>query len=405
MPIAAVPHYLGTDFKEASPGLRFGMYLSLWEPSGWKKSTDNPLKSVTSLTSTDQQAIEGLLARQQSEFDRRADAGDGVRLIARATAPFTTGLGNEHPTENGFAFLNPCGLPYLPGSGVKGVLRQAAHELADGRWGETGGWSTQTIEALFGAEDSNDARRGALSFWDVIPQIAGHKLMVEIMTPHYGHYYQGKSDRPGDNSTTPHDSGQPIPIYFLTVPPESQFMFHVVCNTAFLERLAPELVAAAEDGRPYWQHLLESAFQLAFDWLGFGAKTSVGYGAMRRDLAAEQKLREQAERQQREQAERTRREAALVGLPEDAAELKRNALEGQWHDNHGQLIAGLKAWLEHYPEPGTQAVEIASELMEHGWPGIMHDPDATQGKRNKPKFKDSQRTIAKQLLAAKQRAH
>ena len=30
MPIAAVPAYLGTDFRSASPGLRFGMYLPLW---------------------------------------------------------------------------------------------------------------------------------------------------------------------------------------------------------------------------------------------------------------------------------------------------------------------------------------------------------------------------------------
>ena len=30
MPIAAVPEYLGKDFKSASPGQRFGMYLPIW---------------------------------------------------------------------------------------------------------------------------------------------------------------------------------------------------------------------------------------------------------------------------------------------------------------------------------------------------------------------------------------
>jgi hypothetical protein len=30
MPIAAVPAYLGQNFKDASPGLRFGMYLAIW---------------------------------------------------------------------------------------------------------------------------------------------------------------------------------------------------------------------------------------------------------------------------------------------------------------------------------------------------------------------------------------
>ena len=42
----------------------------------------------------------------------------------------------EHPLENGFAFLQPYGLPYLAGSGVKGVLRQTARLLAENAFGE-----------------------------------------------------------------------------------------------------------------------------------------------------------------------------------------------------------------------------------------------------------------------------
>ncbi len=30
MPIAAVPQYLGDDFKEVSPGMRFGHLLPIW---------------------------------------------------------------------------------------------------------------------------------------------------------------------------------------------------------------------------------------------------------------------------------------------------------------------------------------------------------------------------------------
>jgi CRISPR-associated protein Cmr6 len=114
--------------------------------------------------------------------------------------------------------------------------------------------------------------------------------MVEIMTPHQSHYYQDKAVA---GSTSPHDSGSPNPISFLTVPPQSQFAFHVVCNTAQLEHLAPDL--AANDR---WKVLLTEAFEHAFAWLGFGAKTSVGYGAMDRDTQAEAKqARAQAEAQ------------------------------------------------------------------------------------------------------------
>jgi CRISPR-associated protein Cmr6 len=183
------------------------------------------LKAATRLSNADKQLIASLLMRQTAAFGAAPSAHGKISLPAIAIAPFTTGLGNEHPLENGFAFLNPYGLPYLPGSGVKGVLRQAVRELASGDWGaspwresnrslsevETNAAARDTaqsvndLDALFGREDSNNALRGALSFWDVIPQIKGDSLMVEIMTPHQGHYYQQK---PAAGSTSPHDSGQ-----------------------------------------------------------------------------------------------------------------------------------------------------------------------------------------------------
>ena len=110
-------------------------------------------------------------------------------------------------------------------------------------------------------------------FWDVIPQIKGDSLTVEIMTPHQSHYYQ--------NGATPHESGQPNPISFLTVPPKSGFVFHVQCDLAHLDRIAPALAANG-----LWKTLLEAAFTHAFKWLGFGAKTAVGYGAMGEDPEA-----------------------------------------------------------------------------------------------------------------------
>jgi len=397
MPIAAVPEYLGQDFSEASPGLRFGMYFGGWQAESWNKVTSGALDAVKSLADNDLKALAGLQQRQQAAFEQCPKQA-GLRLDTVATAPFTTGLGNEHPLENGFAFLNPYGLPYLPGSGVKGVLRQAARELADGAWsdtqGDTHGWDETGIQALFGSEDSNNAQRGALAFWDVIPQLPGKKLMVEIMTPHYGHYYQQKSDRKSGDSVTPHDSGQPNPIHFLTVPPESRFTFHVTCDTAFLEGLAPTLVEAGADGRPRWQPLVEAAFELAFDWLGFGAKTAVGYGAMQRDFETEQRRAVEVAKAREAKEKEKALQAAVAGLPEDAAELKRLAIEHGWEQDRGSLVSGLAQWLESHEQPTPQAVAIARQLLERGIPGLMDDPDATQGKWQKPKFNSTKRKLA-----------
>ena len=388
MPIAAVPAYLGKDLKDASPGLRFSIYLPIWtertdqeqdvkKRAGTKnregaevaemlqrqgmdatirqlqQRSQNPLaglwdkndfaaklawKQITILTPRDQKTVKSLLARQQTTFAAAGPEEARLSLSAQAIAPFTTGLGNEHPLENGFAFLNPYGLPYLPGSGIKGVLRQAARELAEGMWGDTQGWKEaktfplmqregkdrkpvldknkqqvflSMFDALFGLEPANGETqhvRGALSFWDVIPQIKGDSLAVDIMTPHQSHYYQQKQDRKAGDSTTPHDSGQPNPISFLTVPAGSGFTFHVCCDLAHLKRLAPTL---AHD--EHWKGLLTSAFEHAFSWLGFGAKTSVGYGVMAVDVKAQAKAEEAA----RERAAETLKATRLASMTEN----------------------------------------------------------------------------------------
>lgn len=162
------------------------------------------------------------LRQRQTKMLEALPETERFSLPAKSTSPFATGLGNEHPVENGFAFLTPYGLPYLAGSGVKGALRRAAEEMAaDGEENI----DQALIDVLFGPQDirrPEDARRGALAFWDVFPAPKGDKLTVEIMTPHYTEYYQGKS--------TPHDAGQPNPIPFLAVPAGSEFDFHVVCQ-------------------------------------------------------------------------------------------------------------------------------------------------------------------------------
>ena len=313
MAIAAVPAYLaGKDFKDASPGLRFGMYLPLWNDAFelLKDQKTEALKKATTLTPEHKKTMATLAQRQALAAQTMLHV---LTLDAVATAPFTTGLGNEHPLENGFAFLNPYGLPYLPGSGIKGVLRQAARELASGEWGDAHGWvkgeihslerkgeksiSLTMLDVLFGRETQDgdkDLVRGALSFWDAIPQIHGNSLAVDIMTPHQSHYYQQKQDRKSGDSVSPHDSGQPTPIPFLTLPPKTQFTFHVVCDIQHLERLAPNLAHGQR-----WQALLTAAFEHAFAWLGFGAKTAVGYGAMESDAQRRSRDEEVAQQQQR----------------------------------------------------------------------------------------------------------
>jgi CRISPR-associated protein Cmr6 len=257
-------------FKDAAPGHVFQLYLPMWRQD-WsldKNAKSEAARRATHIPKGVRDLGEALRDRQQA----LASARGALTRKAVSTSPFATGLGNEHPIENGFAFLTPYGLPYLAGSGIKGVLRRAMQEL--GKEGHAD-FDDATITALVGVEKVDkpeDARRGALDVWDCYPLVAGDKLVVEIMTPHYSGYYQ--------KGETPHDAGQPNPVPFLAVPAGSWFDFHVVCHEG---RLPVHLRGAR------WQVLLNAALDHAFDWLGFGAKTSVGYGAMAEDPA--EKLR------------------------------------------------------------------------------------------------------------------
>jgi len=426
MTMAAIPAYMGKDFRSASPGLRFTYFLDIWTerqdqereirkaadkksreaetlrrillqegmdaailhmmlrrhfPRLWEKNDFASRKvwqKIERLNEDDRKRLQGLIERQRA---LAATLGDRVlTLHAKSTAPFATGLGNEHPLENGFAFLWPYGLPYLPGSGVKGVLRRAAQELAQGLWGDTRGWSEEKrpvetpsdaikakkipplsmIDVFFGYEPGKGESkhvRGCLTFWDVHPQLHGDSLRVEIMTPHQKHYYQ--------DGQAPHDSGQPTPIKFLSIPPQSQFTFHVVCDTRRLEALAPDLL-------DQWQDLLRAAFEHAFEWLGFGAKTAVGYGVMERDQAAEEAAEKQA--REREKAARvasmSEEERQIEALRELFQQEKRNGTltpQGRVAEQRVKLLKSALEWAD--PKLRCQAGQLLQEIAKAlKWP-------------------------------------
>lgn len=366
---AALPNYMQDHIKspDIPPGHIFGLYFPVWQDN-WTKADDkktDALKKATTISAKTIEMAEALLKRQQAIALHQEHLG---YFPAISTSPFMTGIGNEHPLENGFAFLNPYGLPYLPGSSVKGVLRSAAEELALGLYGETKGWDMLAVWWLFGFEAdspmisnksykidvldeeanrrrkalqnwinkadfdqdilinfinatvsnerdnenyqthpeqffaklSNDiSNQGAISFWDVYPQ--SKNLAMDILTPHHGGYLQGKN--------APHDSEQPVPNVFLTIPPSSQFHFLTTCE---IERLPNHL-------QQNWQLLMQAAFNHAFDWLGFGAKTAVGYGQMKKDENAEQSfIQLKHDNQQKAIADAKQKEAEeqLAKMPE-----------------------------------------------------------------------------------------
>lgn len=305
----ALPRYLGTHFDTCPPGHRFGLYFDGWE-SGWRKPANKTpafKKVADAFPDHTRKALEALRKRQQAAADALGD--ETLSHPARLFAPLATGLGNEHPLENGFAFLNPYGLPYLAGSGVKGVLRRAAEELAGGEWGETSDWSEAKVTALFGLEtesgdNESERTRGALVFWDLFfePARGQPTLAVEIMTPHHTGYIHGTG--------TPHANEPPNPIPFLAVPAGSECTLHVQCNAALIP---PELGSLREN----WKTLIAAAIEHAGEWLGFGAKSAVGYGRLGQDEKTRREAEDRAE-ELAKAAEEEKRQAVLGRLSPEA---------------------------------------------------------------------------------------
>ena len=407
---AAIPQEIQVNFDEAPPGHRYKLYYDGW----WTKEVDDrkiaveerQLESARDRQRQNTQARINALRQHQvgtanyTELDNDAkhealraiaekswelgsrtqgfaglarDLADRQKQLAplfakasvagvlsveaRSVSPVVVGTGVEHPNENGFLFYDPFGLPFLPGSAVKGVVRRAAEELAlqqepllplglvwylfgfdatsgmiwdslkrpqsEGRaeWRklardaieknrDRARASLTWLEELPGVQnlrdEKNDTRdllkivldeildpkeqgpgegrkplaralhfQGALRFMDVF--FVPPRMRVEVMTPHYGPYY-GTGDA-GAQGTTPHETSGPQPHFFLAVDVGVKATFHVVFQ--------PPKVPHAPNCE-HWQEAVRRALTHAWTMVGFGAKTSVGYGRFRLEGAPAQ---------------------------------------------------------------------------------------------------------------------
>lgn len=213
---------------------------------------------------------------------------------------FVTGLGLEHPVENGFAWHPTLGTPYLPGTSFKGLVRSWAENLEEEFFPR--GEKREVINRIFGPRDKSEENVGSVLFFDTLPA-APVQLETEVMTPHYSDYYRDKKDK-----TPPTDWLKPEPIQFLTVAPGQAFLFAVAPRS-------PEEEQSKEDVKNVVRWLEE-----ALSWEGAGAKTAVGYGRFVRDRRTEQqwedRRRKQQQKEQRLEQERREKELAEKCLKE-----------------------------------------------------------------------------------------
>ncbi|HDX9007862.1 type III-B CRISPR module RAMP protein Cmr6 [Aeromonas dhakensis] len=231
-------------------------------------------------------ALETAKARQLALIS----ALDGAAISCELDWNMVTGTGEAHPLENGFRWHHTLGVPYLPASSIKGMLRAWLTTWANDIF------SKEEIIGLFGSDqETNDAHQmGALLFFDALP-LTPATLTLDVMTPHAGDWYEKGASQPGKPDTVPADWQSPVPITFLAVK-EATFLFTLAArNDASQSQLVKVMEQLAD----------------ALAMLGIGAKTALGYGVMTKlettqPQSGERLLGELQEKRRQQQADRKR---------------------------------------------------------------------------------------------------
>jgi CRISPR-associated protein Cmr6 len=199
--------------------------------------------------------------RRRLERDEPGLARRSATVEARSRLLLHPATG-ETVTEGSVLLHHTYGVPYLPGSGLKGLVRRRLEKTYGSELAKSVLGSGGDKDALAAAVDVLDALwmpeppAGAASTWS--------PLALDVVTPHHPEYYTA----PAGGRLPPTDYDEPNPVQRLTVAPGARFL--VV------------LEAPGVEGAGAWlESLLENVLLPALDEDGFGAWTSAGYGRLR----------------------------------------------------------------------------------------------------------------------------
>jgi len=166
-------------------------------------------------------------------------------------------IGSEQSVyETSIRLHHIYGIPYIPSTAIKGVVKNYYIQKLSSFKFSTENNNFKLIKLnyhflhLFGSQE----QEGKIIFFDAFPTTSP-KIKVDIMNPHYKHYYsEGKA---------PTDDKNPTPIPFLTVE-DTKFKFFIASK----EPIDEDFI---------------KLFKEALQNHGIGSKTAVGYGYLKQE--------------------------------------------------------------------------------------------------------------------------
>lgn len=226
------------------------------------------------------------------------------KLVYSTVYPsLTLGLGYAHDTSEkddyklGFMFDHTTGLPYIPGSTLKGVLRsmfpfdeedRERLDFINDLLGESYSYEKlyEIEKSIFGKKpkdsDTKDDAQSKDIFYDgYFETMEGGFLASDNLTPHK------------DEITSP------IPLRFLKIAPETKLVLQF------------ELKENEKIGKTERMEL----YRGILSWTGLGAKTNVGYGQLeeydeeKSKILKQQAIEEQKEKKRKEEEKKAKAKA------------------------------------------------------------------------------------------------
>jgi len=264
-----------------------------WKVSAYKSEDKAPiLRSLVECANRSWERNDAPWRRWGRNFEQLATEGNGVGFTVKPSWRWIIGLGNQTVLETGITLHHTYGVPYLPGSALKGLtqalvereeelpeLARRIDELGDTlknaypeeHWRSMGNTPRERIvNLMFGHkteardQSTNETAQaaGEVVFLGGVPVESRDRkdvprLVVDVMTPHFINYYRDP------DHAAPLECDNPIPVPFLAV---AGGRYRVALRPR-RGRTPHELVQLAAD-----------LCKDALDTLGVGGKTAKGYG-------------------------------------------------------------------------------------------------------------------------------
>jgi len=174
----------------------------------------------------------------------------GARMLeAEVQGRMIVGLGAESVLETAITLHWTYGVPYIPGSALKGLAAAVAHKYLGDDWKK----GSENHRILFGTTEE----AGYVVFFDAlyVPNSMpdDKPLALDVVTVHHPEYYRGE-DKP------PADWDNPNPVPFVTA--QGRYLLALY-------------------GPDDWVEVALQILTWALEHEGIGAKTAAGYGRMR----------------------------------------------------------------------------------------------------------------------------